>query len=131
MATVLFEVSDPDELRALHRALFSAKFTAGPLDELMPGSSILARMAERVAEAMGQIEGEDRWVEWRRAERHRDRIPVVVGHAARVSKWDEWSEDQRRDYVRILLSPLVGDMSLIDEIAGLITAERRAASVDS
>lgn len=108
-------IEDKFELLALHRALFEAKFVEDPRDPVVPGSRIIANLANRLVDELAAKD--PKWQQWRNAAQHTERVDVVRRRIAESSKWKSWSAAERRDYVEILLSPLVGDPALLDELS--------------
>jgi hypothetical protein len=106
MMTVMVEVKieDPNELRALHRMLFTRKFD-GPTDEFF-GSPFIASVQRRIAAALRTLEGAS-WDEWADARRHDREVQRVRAHLSDAGPW--WASAQpneRRQRVLDLLSPL-------------------------
>ena len=126
----LFSVSDPMELLALHRALMEAKFHPNPEHREIQGSPFVARIAERVVDALIQYEISERnktagdsWISWRDATKHDLCLNVVRQRLAETSRiiWDNMTSDARRAYVRDLLSPLIAG----DDLIGNLIDEKR------
>jgi hypothetical protein len=109
-------IDDPNELVALHRALFEAQFAVDPHDRDVPGSPILAALANRVVDALTQID--PRWSEWRDAEKHPDRVAVAARHLHANPSWASWSDAERERQVRNHLAPLVASTSLVAALCG-------------
>lgn len=121
----LFSVTDPMELLALHRALMEAKFHPNPESREIQGSPFVARIAERVVDALIQNEisegrkgTADSWTAWRDAAKHDRCLSVAKQRLAETSKsiWESMASDARRAYVRDLLSPLIADDGLIGRL---------------
>jgi len=127
--TTLFAVEDPGEINALFRALFAAKFFA-PEDGLeLAGSPILARLCERVMDAI--VAAQEAELLPGNADRTRasfhsppplaNVVASVRRHMAAVAaaggNWDRWSPDERADYVRLVFRPYVAEESLVQELA--------------
>ena len=109
-------VSDPHELIALHRALFEAQFSATPLDKDVPGSPLLASLANRVVEALSHQD--PRWLDWRVASMHPERVRIVRERLPNDRRWKHMSLAEREEHVKIHLAPLIPDDDLLAELVG-------------
>jgi hypothetical protein len=114
MATI--EIDSAADLTALLRAILEAKFHAAPNDDDVPGSSILAALANRICDALttAEIQKEGpvahrRWLEWRALTPARREWNVAISYATRMwaTAWPRWSERQREDAARDLVAPLL------------------------
>ena len=116
----LFTVEDEFELLALHRALYCAKFDEDSSAPELSASPFVAAMAERVVTALQQLHsqggGPGDWAEWRRAEVHPAEMNLVHRRIAECTVWSSWSLPQRREYVRLLLSPLIATDGTTSEL---------------
>ena len=117
---VLLEIKDRWELLALHRALFEAKLHRAPEDLDVAGSPILARLAERVIDALIEVEeangkpdARTTWTAWRQASNHPRRHAAIREAVESCSQWSQMTGDDRRSFVVDALSPLVGDDDLV------------------
>ena len=118
--SALFEVSEKYELLALHRALFEAKHHADPDDTAIVGSPYVAALSLRVVDALAELDDPPTfgpgWREWQRAEKHEHRLPLVRSRIEECSPWSKWDADQKREYVRILLAPLVAEATTLADL---------------
>jgi len=117
-----FRVDDVAELNALLRTIMEAKFNASPSDELVSWSPLVADMANRVADALGQIPRRVPRPDpdgWRSTQNHSEKVSAVRTRILACEAWKDWSEEQRADQVRILLAPLRPDESLVRELVEL------------
>jgi hypothetical protein len=108
-------IQDLNELRALHRMLFTRKFD-GPTDEFF-ASPYIANIQRRVLGAPQATEGST-WGEWADAGSHRREVELVKAYLSQAGDW--WGslpDDQRREQVLDLLSPLSVPPDLLDELA--------------
>lgn len=110
-----FQTDDYFELLALHRAIIEAKFHLDPEDRDVPGSPILARISERIVEAIGLMEdrmgkygGSKGWESWRRNPGTRF-WNVAVEYAANFSDWHKLNLEQKRKLVTNLMAPFIAD----------------------
>lgn len=118
----LFRVDDPAELNSLLRTVMEAKFCTEPSDELVSWSPLVADMANRVADALGQIPRRVPRPDpdaWRRPANHPEKVAAVRARILACDPWDGWSAEERADQVRVLLAPLQPDDALIRELVGL------------
>ena len=108
------------ELVALDKVLREAKFSEQPYDSAIAGSPIVAELARRTRAALQQgvptsgaadevQPGQREWT-------------ISLGTARRARLWSDWSQHEKRGYVRDLLSPYdVSDASVdrfINEVEG-------------
>ena len=110
------------ELNALLRTVMEAKFRPDPGDELVSWSPLVADIANRVADALDQIPRRVPRPDagaWRRPENHPEKLAVVRARILACEAWSGWSEEQRREQVRILLAPLQPDDALIEALIAL------------
>jgi predicted acetyltransferase len=124
-------IEDQYELLALHRALFEAKFVENPRDPAIPGSRLIANIANRLVEELG-AHGPS-WDKWREAAAHTERVEVVRRRIAEVAEGSickSWPATKRREYVEILLSPLLGNPDLLDELSKIEAQGTATASPD-
>ncbi|MGH0030670.1 MAG: hypothetical protein ACQGVC_12825 [Myxococcota bacterium] len=124
----LLIVSDFDTLNALSRALVEAKFHAEPIDPAVPGSALVADLATRVADRVeqetarrypgihGMVDG------WRDPREQPEMLAVVRRRLREIGGWQEWSEEEKRAQVRVLLAPL----QPVDEVVRELVAWRDA-----
>lgn len=111
-----FTISDEYELIALHRALFEAQFAVSPHDGDVPGSPLLASLANRVVDSL--IQQDPRWTQWRVASRHPDRVEIVRQRLHADPRWGDMSLLGREKHVRNHLAPLIPDDDLLVSLVG-------------
>ena len=111
-----FSVTDKYELLALHRALYEAQFSVDPHDRDVPGSPILANLANRVVDALTALD--PRWADWRSADRHPDRVLIAERHLLADPRWTNMSRPERIAQVHNQLAPLVPSQDLVSKLAG-------------
>jgi predicted acetyltransferase len=124
-------IEDQYELLALHRALFEAKFVEEPRDPVVPGSRIIADLANRLVDELAAQKPD--WQKWRAAAQHTERVDVVrrrIAEVAEGSNWKGWSAIERREFAETLLSPLVGNPALLDELSRIESQGEPKASPD-
>ena len=118
--SALFEVSDKYELLALHRALFEAKQHPDPEDRDVVGSPFVANLSLRVVDALAELDEPPTfgpsWRDWQRAEKHEHRLPLVRSRIEECAPWSKWDADQKQEYVRTLLAPLVAESSTLSDL---------------
>lgn len=113
MASKSFLVSDLNELYALHRVFREAKFCTEPGDVEVSPSPIVAKLFERVMEAIiavsEEAEGEparETWARWiNMDDEARDEWQAALLRAKRESNWHKFSDDKRREYATLLFAP--------------------------
>ena len=114
----VFQVDDYFELLALNKALRLLKFSYPSLDDSLPGSPLMAAMANRVVDTLVAIEIErgrlDLGVEWKGKIVPSSHIwNNLLAHAQESSKWLQWSLEQKQEFAQILISPLEADEKII------------------
>ncbi len=109
-----FIVDNLTELRALQRVFREAKFCTEPDDKDIAGSPIVAQLFERLMEVLieQQVtrEGDEarrRWNAWLQIDDSRDEWFAAIRRAKADVRWDRFTESERANYVKILLSPFV------------------------
>jgi hypothetical protein len=116
-----FQVTDYYELRALHTALWLARFAGHPVKPEVPGSPLLANVAKRIVEVLAEME-----VARGKAKEARgwqiEIVPdgglwdVIVENASTHPEiWKTWSWEKKREVAQIYLSPLVYTDEIRDE----------------
>jgi hypothetical protein len=114
----LLIVDDPDELRALHRMLFTRKFD-GPQDEFF-GSTFIASVQRKILEALKEDDAAQvpEWESWASAAHHPQEVAKVRAYLAGAGQWWQRASDaERRRHVIDLLSPLQADDELVRDLA--------------
>lgn len=114
--SLLITVTEKHELIALHRALFEAQFAAAPHDKDVPGSPLLASLANRVIDALA--EDDPRWRDWRMASQHPERVEIVRERLPSDPRWKGMLQSEREAHVRNHLAPLVPDEALLADLIG-------------
>lgn len=129
-------VDDKHTLRALLRALVSAKFSPDPHDRDVPASPLTASVAREAAAALEHLEvqqeGEvaaERWRLWRDLTVERPEWEAALRFAAEafVERWATWTPEQRG----LVIADLVAPYELSTESLGrfLHELEARMANV--
>ena len=118
-----FCIDDQLRLTVLHRALMEAKFSLEPVDNVLPGSPILADVMNQVVDTFiewekeeAKEEGSATWETWRMvtpSEKRRE-VDIAREYIKRADLWATWTYDEKAEYVEILLSPLKGSRDLVD-----------------
>jgi hypothetical protein len=114
--TATFSVTDKYELQALHRVLFQAQFPEQTLDRYVPGSPLLADMANRLVDVL--TTQDSRWSEWRAAEKHPDKVSIAERHLTANPLWSKMSRQERVAQVHNQLAPLVPSNELVSKLVG-------------
>ena len=114
-AEPLFTITDKYELLALHRSLFEAQFAVDPHSRDVPGSPILASLANRIVDALNQQD--PRWTEWRAASNHPDKVAIVRRRLPEESGWSSMSQAEREAHIHNHLAPLIPDDVLLQSLS--------------
>ena len=110
----MFSTQSHAENLALLRAIVEAKFHSAPNDTDVPGSAILARLADRLRAAVVEEEvrregarAEARWRDWATIGPDRPEWSLALRFASESWRdaWAGWSEDERIAAATWLLSP--------------------------
>ncbi|HZV56350.1 MAG TPA: hypothetical protein VFF89_01635 [Sphingobium sp.] len=109
-----FTVTEKVELLALHRALFEAQFSESPHDKDVPGSPLLASMANRIVDLLSQ--DDPRWADWRIASRHPARVQIARTRLISDPKWIAMPREEKEMRIRNHLAPLIPDEAFIVEL---------------
>jgi hypothetical protein len=115
MTTKPFVVSEFRELRAMQRVFREAKFCTEEDDEEISDSPIVAAMFSRLMEAVidaeVELDGESArtgWTNWlMMTDTSRDEWSAAIRRAQRKVAWQQWSDEKRKEYVKILFAPFV------------------------
>ena len=116
------EIEGFSHISALYRALIEAKFNDNPTDTDVPGSALVADLANQVADALEKHETTNPVAslsdagEWRNPSNHPGKIEFVRRRLIECGHWPDWTTDEKQDYIRILLSPLREESSLCQEL---------------
>jgi hypothetical protein len=119
-----FSIDNYDELRALHRVVMEAKFSAEPNDPVIQGSPLVSTVANQVVEALIEMEvGKDgetsrlKWREWRKISPERREYQIIQSKLKSDASWKTWNFNEQVKYVKDLASPL----QITDElVSGLL-----------
>lgn len=120
----LFSTTSHAENLAPFRAIVEAKFHADPSDTNVPGSAILARVANRLRDVIVEEEvrrdgssAAKRWRDWASITQDRPEWLTALEFArgAWGDKWDAWSTDERVFGAACLLSPFEPGPALVEE----------------
>lgn len=106
-------ISNQYELWAIYRLILEYKFnTLKTLPEII-GSKYVSAVANRIAlefectEVFDKLFGHDALQTWRKLTPLHFGWSTVVRYIQLSSKWDEWTENERKIYVEYLISPLI------------------------
>ncbi len=126
----MFQVTEEAELHALLKALLAAKFHPDPESLEIPGSPLVARLCERAVQAVatwlkthGKNDRAERTLAWFRIGTADHPVLKIVRKRIEECEhdqggmWKNWTDEQRLEYVRILLSPYTCDDRMIRELA--------------
>ncbi len=110
------------DLNALHRALVEAKFNHGPQDQLVSGSPLVAKIANRVVEALEAAANEERpdsplRDSWRWLENRPDILAVVRERLAEAEQAFSLSRQQKRELLEALIAPFLASDETLDSLA--------------
>lgn len=112
MTTKPFVVADRVELLALHRVFREAKFNPEPDDTEISDSPIVAKLFHQLIDAIVAADVErdgesarQKWGQWLSIDEFRDEWSAGVARARREITWPAFSEEERREYVTVLMSP--------------------------
>ena len=116
------EIEGFSHINALYRALIEAKFNDNPTDAAVPGSALVADLVNQVADALEQhartnpVAFGSELSEWRDPSNHSEKIEFVRRRITECSPWSDWTAEEKRDYIRVLLSPLRAEPSFCQEL---------------
>lgn len=127
MTSNVFTVDTLTELLVLQRVFREAKFCTEPDDTEISDSPIVANLFERlmtalVAEQVAR-DGEDaahRWVWWRAIDESRDEWAAALRRAKAAPRWPSLSDDERAEYIRLLLSPFTVSPDIIQRFTSAV-----------
>ncbi|WP_438007044.1 hypothetical protein WME89_52395 [Sorangium sp. So ce321] len=110
-----FVVSDSTEVIVLHRAVIEAKLPLLSHDRDLSASSILAAISERLTEALQHIPqwGDESWRSL--SPRHAAWEPAVNRALSDQDYLRSATQEQKREYVRLLLAPYRNDVAEISK----------------
>lgn len=119
MTSNSFTIEGRYELLALHRALMEARYCDIANDLDVSVSPILARMHRDVVAAIIKAESDEglevaAWFKWLEMRVERREWAVSLGRARDSSRWGKLHGDERREFVRDLLSPFLLTPELVD-----------------
>jgi hypothetical protein len=127
------EITDFAVLNALQRVLLAAKFQANPSDRDIPGSPLVADLANQVADLCteyivreGLVPAESAEA-WREPRHHPNVIEWVRLRIRECDIWRSWSAHEREDYVRTLLAPYFPEAAAVQSLLEYGDAEHGAA----
>ncbi len=107
-----FVVENLSELFALQRVFREAKFCVEPDDVEVADSPVVAKLFQRLIATLVAHEIErdgegarQRWAEWLAIDESLDEWGASIRRARTNTLWDTFSVDERKEYVKLLLSP--------------------------
>ena len=116
-----FVVHDLGELLALQRVFREAKFCTEPDDVEVSDSPVVAKLFERLVATLVAHEVErdgegarQRWTQWLAIDESRDEWNAAIRRARSDDRWATFPIDERREYVRLLLSPFTLSPEIVD-----------------
>lgn len=122
MTEVDLKLSDYHELYALHRAILEAKFSLAPRDSEVRGSAFVASVANKVMDALIQMERElgreDHARSWEmKRQMNPDTFPDLWMAALKgiegSREWLSWTREQKKGFAEILLSPFIASDDIL------------------
>lgn len=119
----LFAVHDPNELNALMRVFIEAKFRPSIPDTDIPASPFVVAMVDRILHSKKDLaEGNQKTltnlIQWLRLEDN----PILLSAVRERIRdcpsgvWARWSQEERFNYVRQILSPFTAEDALLEEL---------------
>lgn len=118
-------IIDEYEMKAILRALIEAKFHPEPNDEPIQASPYVAALCDRLVEAIAAVERErfgaergERFLAFYASPPPPPQLEVarkIIGKCP-PDVWAGWSEAERRELVRLVLSPFQGTPELFEEL---------------
>jgi hypothetical protein len=106
------DVANHYELLALLRAIMEAKFAQRRTETEIVGSPHLAAVANRIVDSLISLEIKTnpsagfKWQTWRTLSPTRREWRIIVRRIREVTKWNNWSLEERNAYIDYLISPL-------------------------
>lgn len=127
MTSERFVVADFNELMVLHRVFREAKFCTEPDDTEISDSPIVARLFRQllgvIVATEVEREGESacqKWRQWLAIDESRDEWSAGVTRAKRETAWSGLSDQERRAYVTLLMSPFVLDEDAMERFIAAV-----------
>ena len=128
---IKLEIRNYPELLALHRVILEAKFSLTIRDGDIAASTLIASLAERIIEKIinveieqGDAEAQAKWDNWRRINPSRYEWKVALQHIRESREyWDRLNSEERRSYVKLVLSPFQPTPGIMDEFVRQVEQE--------
>lgn len=104
-------ISEYGEILALHKTLMEAKFHPDPQNTYIAASPHVANICNRVIEVLIEIESKndpgkrDNWNKWLDLKNQKWIWERAIEYANDSSEWETLNDEEKKDYVRCLLSP--------------------------
>ena len=129
MTTKPFVVCEFHELIAMQRVFREAKFCTEEDDEEISDSPIVAAMFSRLMEALIDTEvgldGEPARAGWRNwlmmTDTSRNEWSAAIRRAQKKVAWQQWSDEKRKEYVKILFDPFVLSSEMMSRFIADVT----------
>lgn len=126
-----FVVDDLGELLALQRVFREAKFCTEPDDVEVSDSPVVAKLFERLIEALVAREVErygeaarQRWAHWLAIDESRDEWHAAIRRVKTDVRWAKFSMAERIEYVRLLLSPFTLAPRVVDKFVSAVNQSK-------
>ena len=109
-----FVINQFGDLHALHRVFREAKFCDVANDDEVSTSPIVADLYAKLLAALVEAEVEEfgepareKWRRWLQTGPDRDEWRAVLQRIKKCAEWQNWSDEERIDYARLLFSPFL------------------------
>lgn len=118
------ELENYYELLALHKTIMAVKFDENSCLREAQGSPFTASLAFKVFDCLvahsldeGKEKQAQNWLDWQVADKSRNEAELLLRHIAESTWWGDAAQEQKEEYVRDFMAPLV----LIEEDFNEIT----------
>ncbi|MFJ9450247.1 hypothetical protein [Herbaspirillum sp. NPDC101397] len=127
-------IEHPSELRALFAAIREAKFSSSPLEDVaLMTSPFLADVSHRIGELVlleeeklhGKEQAQEAWTRWSSLtpERREWKMAYDFASNAFLSKWPQWTQEEKEQNCRYLFSPFRATQEMLTVFVNQLDAK--------
>ena len=118
------EIDNYYELLALHKTIMAVKFDENSCLKEAQGSPLTASLAFKVFDCLvfqsleeGKESQAQGWLDWQAADKSRRETGLLLQHISELDWWNKASPEQKEEFVRDFMAPLVLSEEAFNEVA--------------
>ena len=120
MSQIKFELCDYYDVLNLYKIIMEAKFNPHPKNDEISRSPFTAKFCSKLVDLLSdyelELKGKERWSEWRKLCNRSDYKMQIVFLVKNYEQWNKLNTDEKKDIMRIYLSPFLYSEEEINEL---------------